>query len=97
MKINPFSNIKATHLSKKEIVDLWVDINNNEEEKANFEKIIEPSNPRPIFILGGKGSGKTHILRYFSYESQKIRAEINKISLLSQLQKEGYISVPIIR
>ncbi len=64
---------------------------------ANFEKIIEPSNPRPIFILGGKGSGKTHILRYFSYESQKIRAEINKISLLSQLQKEGYISVPIIR
>ena len=91
--MNPFSNIKATHLNKKEIVDFWVDIHNEEEEKASFEKIIEPNNPRPIIILGGKGSGKTHILRYFSYESQKVRAEENGIQIIDQLKKEKYISV----
>lgn len=93
MSTNPFSNIKATHLSKEEIVDFWVDIHNSEQEKENFEKIIEPNNPRPIIILGGKGSGKTHILRYFSYESQKVRAEEEEKPVITQLQKEGYISI----
>ena len=93
MSTNPFSNIKATHLSKKEIVDFWVDIHNSEKDKENFEKIIEPKNPRPIIILGGKGSGKTHILRFFSYESQKVRAKEEEISIISQLQDEGYISI----
>jgi len=93
MSTNPFSNIKATHLSKKEIVDFWVDIHNREQDKENFEKIIEPTNPRPIIILGGKGSGKTHILRFFSYESQKVRAVEKEVSIIKQLQKEGYISI----
>jgi len=93
MSTNPFSNIKATHLSKKEIVDFWVDIHNSEQDKENFEKIIEPTNPRPIIILGGKGSGKTHILRFFSYESQKVRAIEEEVSIIEQLQDEGYISI----
>lgn len=91
---NPFSNIKATHLSKDEIVNYWVDIHNKEKEEVNFEKVIEPDNPRPIIILGGKGSGKTHILRFYSYESQKVRASQSKDNdLVKQLQLEGYISV----
>ncbi len=93
MSTNPFSNIKATHLSKKEIVDFWVDIHNSEQDKENFEKIIEPNNPRPIIILGGKGSGKTHILRFFSYESQKVRAEEAEVTIITQLQNEGYSSI----
>lgn len=91
---NPFSNIKATHLNKDEIVNYWVEIHNRETEQANFEKVIEPFNPRPIIILGGKGSGKTHILRFYSYESQKVRAsQLLHNNLVKQVQSEGYISV----
>jgi hypothetical protein len=90
---NPFSNIKAVHLNNDEIVNYWVDINNGVEQKK-FLDVIEPTNPRPLIILGGKGSGKTHILRFCSYNAQKVRAEKSEHrNILKQLSEEKYTSI----
>jgi len=62
-------------------------------EKESFLKVVEPENPRPFIILGGKGSGKTHILRYFSYKSRKALANKNGISIIKQIQKDKFFSI----
>jgi len=90
---NPFSNIKAVHLNNNEIVNFWVNIKNNTPDKKDLLKIIEPDNPRPFIILGGKGSGKTHILRFCSYSAQKVRALKENHNIITQLQEEKYTSV----
>ena len=41
----------------------------------------------PKYVIGGKGCGKTHILRYFSYPLQRIREE----NIITLLQKDRYI------
>ncbi len=90
---NPFSNIKAVHLNNDEIVNFWVELNDEIEHKK-FLDVIEPTNPRPLIILGGKGSGKTHILRYCSYKAQKIRAlKTTHRSILEQIKEDKYTSL----
>lgn len=93
MKLNPFKVIKATNLQDDNIVKYWVDIFNSETEQNSFLKLLAPEVATPMIILGGKGSGKTHILRYYSYLAQKIRAFKNNKSPLEQIKDEGFISV----
>ena len=83
---NPFNITKAVDLSDEEINKLWVDIS----EKRGFFSIVKPKSPMPMFILGGKGGGKTHVIRYFSFSLQKIR---HSGKLLSGIQDEGYIGI----
>ena len=66
---NPFNITKAVDFSDQQINDYWIDI----PESGGFQKRMKPTSPMPMFILGGKGSGKTHLMRYFSYPLQKIR------------------------
>jgi len=66
---NPFNITKAVDFSDQEIQDYWIDI----PESGGFLQLMKPTSPMPMFILGGKGSGKTHLMRYFSYPLQKIR------------------------
>ena len=66
---NPFQLTKAVDFTDEQINSYWVDY----PVEGGFKKIIPPSSPMPMFILGGKGCGKTHLMRYFSYNSQKIR------------------------
>lgn len=68
--INPFSFAKASDYTDEEINSLWVDIN---KDKEFVESIIEPNLKISKFILGGKGTGKTHILRHYSYFATKLR------------------------
>ena len=65
-KNNPFGITKATDFSDNEINEYWVNVNPD-------YKILNPNELLPKYILGGKGCGKTHLLRYFSYPLQKIR------------------------
>jgi hypothetical protein len=67
--INPFNITKAVDYSDEEIKKYWVDIS----QGNGFIDMVKPQSPMPMFILGGKGSGKTHIMRYFSFNLQKIR------------------------
>lgn len=83
---NPFNITKAVDYSDEEINKFWVDIPGGQ----GFNEIIKPTSPMPMIILGGKGSGKTHIMRFFSYSLQKLR---HRESPLQGITKDGYIGV----
>ncbi len=84
-KNNPFDILKASDFTYQEILNYWVDLKEN-----SFENLVKPTSQMPMIILGSKGCGKTHILLYFSYYSQKIRHEKN---LLHGLSAEGYLGI----
>ena len=79
---NPFSITKATDFSDSEINEYWVNVSQD-------QNILNPNELLPKYILGGKGCGKTHLLRYFSYPLQKIR----KNTLSSIITDDKYIGV----
>lgn len=82
---NPFTTIKANDLNDQEINSQWVDIHEN-----GFIDLFCPTNKMAMYVLGGKGSGKTHLMRYFSYKAQMIR---NSGRVLDGIKKDGYFGV----
>src|SRR2546425_10108218 len=84
--LNPFNITKAVDFSDQEINDYWVDIPSG----AGFSAMAKPTSPMPMLILGGKGSGKTHLMRYFSYPLQRIR---HGQDVIGGIQRDGYIGV----
>jgi hypothetical protein len=82
---NPFNITKATDFTDEEIINYWVDFPGH-----SFTDVIKPVSPMPMIILGGKGSGKTHIMKYFSYELQKIRSQSD---VLTEINQCGYIGI----
>ena len=84
-RTNPFQITKAVDFSDEEIVRTWVDL-----PHGGFSGLANPSSRMPLFLLGGKGSGRTHLMRYFSAVSQQIR---NPASLPEALSQDGYIGV----
>jgi hypothetical protein len=84
--LNPFNITKGDDFSDQEINDYWVDISSGD----GFARLAKPTSPMPMLILGGKGSGKTHLMRYFSYPLQRIRYGQD---LMAEIQKEKYIGI----
>lgn len=82
---NPFDVTKAVDFDDQQIRDYWVDLPGG----VGFRDLVKPTSPMPMFVLGGKGSGKTHLLRYFSYPLQKLRHK----HAVEGLQEEGYVGV----
>lgn len=89
---NPFSLTKANDLTNDQIQDLWVDVGSSEAPNSLFNSGRFAS-PMPTFILGGKGSGKTHLMRYASYALQKLRTEQKGIPVSAGLRNDGYIGI----
>lgn len=85
MKNNPFDITKAVDYTDDEIYRYWVDI-----KEHGFHNLIKPETLMPMIIVGSKGSGKTHIMKYFSYELQKITKPID-----TGLKKDKFIGVYI--
>src|ERR1039458_3499524 len=83
---NPSNITKAVDFSDQEINDYWVDM----PAGAGFAALAKPTSPMPMFILGGKGSGKTHLMRYFSYPLQCIRYGSD---VIAGLQRDKYIGI----
>ena len=81
---NPFDINKAVDYTDEDIYRFWVNIS----EPAGFNEMIKPNTLMPMIIVGSKGSGKTHIMKYYSYELQKIRLAANKGKSLSDLFKD---------
>lgn len=84
---NPFELSKASNFSVAEVLDYWVEIM---EDKGGLMSVLQPREITPMMLLGGKGSGKTHLLRYCSAQVQAARHEGK---LADAIQKEGFVGV----
>ena len=82
---NPFAIVKANDFSDEEIHRYWVDIVGDD----GVLQLAKPKIAMPMIIKGGKGSGKTHLMRYLSYELQKIRhADVRR-----GIADDGYLGI----
>jgi len=92
MTNNPFSLTKANDLTDSQINQLWVDV----EEDSGQGRLFDAgkfTSPMPTFILGGKGSGKTHLMRYASFPLQFMRFQAESLPLIEGLQADGYVGI----
>lgn len=65
---NPFALVRASDYTDVQINSLWVELGS-----TVISQVIEPRSGISKYILGGKGSGKTHLLRYYSYQVARLR------------------------
>lgn len=89
---NPFDITKAVDYTDSDIYKYWVDLG---DDNQGFEGLIKPDTLMPMIIVGSKGSGKTHVMKYFSYELQKIRCQAEAPSMQEGLAKEKFIGIYI--
>lgn len=88
---NPFDDINANTLEPQRILSLWCDPFSVELLKGTSEKNFA-SLKTPIILQGSRGSGKTMILKYFSYPVLKERAKNNsEKSITKQIIEEKSI------
>lgn len=90
MIINPFEITKAVDYNDQEIFKYWVDVDGNQ-----FSQVMKPHSPMSIILVGSKGSGKTHIMKYYSFQLQKIRYQAQNISLRKGLNEDGFLGIYI--
>ncbi len=88
-KTNPFNITQAKDFSDEEILKFWVDLT-GPNGNGGFDTIVKPRSVVPMLLLGGKGSGKTHLLRYYSFRSQAIRSSHD---VLEGITQDGYIGI----
>jgi hypothetical protein len=81
---NPFNITKAVDFTDPEINRFFVDL-----PESSYADILKPTSPMPMLIVGGKGSGKTHLMRYFSYDVQLMR----NTDPLAALRSDGFIGL----
>ncbi|MHB8283211.1 MAG: ORC-CDC6 family AAA ATPase [Caulobacteraceae bacterium] len=92
MPTNPFSLTKANDLTDRQIQSFWVDFGDAASPDSLFRSGRFAS-PMPTFILGGKGSGKTHLMRYASFPLQKLRFASHNLSLLDGIEADKYVGI----
>lgn len=86
-RINPFSVVKANEFSYEQILEYWVDF--GEIEDGGFISSLNPKELMPKYVLGSKGCGKTHILKYYSFDTRRL---YYKNDITELLKKDGYIA-----
>lgn len=86
--VNPFSVVKATEYSDDEILTSWVSF--SQQEEGTISSILRPEELMPKYILGSKGCGKTHILRYYSYD---LRVKHYNNNIEDLIKNDGYIGI----
>lgn len=82
---NPFEITKATDLDDETINATWVDFQGD----GGFFTLADPRSSMPRFLLGGKGGGRTHLLRYYSGPLQLLRARKEGRRVL----EDGYLGI----
>jgi len=85
---NPFDLTKASDYSDAQVKDYWVDVGDGDAQKS-LVTFIKPTSLVPMFLLGGKGSGKTHLMRYCSSAVQELRHS----NLRTAIAQERYLGV----
>ncbi len=89
---NPFGVTKAVDLNDSQIQNLWVDVLSIGDELSHF---AHPNSAMPSLVLGAKGSGKTHLMRYHSFELQMLRYGANPTAkdIQAGVANDGYIGI----
>lgn len=89
---NPFGVTKAVDLDDSQIQSLWVNVLSVDDELARFG---HPTTAMPSFVLGAKGSGKTHLMRYHSFELQLLRYGVDPTpdEIHEGVAKDGYVGI----
>ena len=83
---NPFAVTKATDLSDSEIYDTWVDW----PAPGGFVERVNIKSPMARVITGGKGAGRTHLMRHYSAPVQVIRGGETGIE---QIRRDGVLGI----
>jgi hypothetical protein len=86
---NSFRITKSNDLIDEQINRLWVSVT----EDDGVTGLARPASPTAMYILGGKGSGKSHLMRYYSFPVQLIRYHENGISVVDGVRKDGYVGI----
>ena len=87
---NPFDLTKASDFSDSEILNYWVDLPGPDANTPGLLSVLKPKLVMPMLLLGGKGSGKTHLMRFCSAPVQSMR---HGGSLSNALTNEGYLGI----
>lgn len=83
---NPFALVRASDYTDEQINLLWVELG-----ASTINAIIEPESKISKYILGSKGTGKTHLLRYYSYQVAKLRFQ--RETGLEILAKQKFLAI----
>ena len=87
----PIGAVKSNDLSDEEIRDLWISFDPEpENERLSF---YDPAAPMATVVLGGKGSGKTHMLRFYSFPVQGLRYAKAGERWDTSIARDGFIGV----
>ena len=84
---NPFTITKAVDFSDRQILTYWVDLHDG----AALMELVQPTSQTPMIIEGGKGSGKTHLMRYLTLTSQLLRQGPDSVN--SMLGDDQYVGI----
>ena len=79
---------QANDLSNEEIQGLWVPFS----ESVSDSPFFKPASAMATIVLGGKGSGKTHLLRYFSFPVQPLRYT-GSTDWTEHVLRDGYVGI----
>ena len=87
---NPFAITKAIDFNDDQILEYWVNMPGT---KSDGSDLARPTSPMPIYLLGGKGSGKTHLMRYHSFRLQELRSTEEGIDVREGIKRDGYVGI----
>lgn len=82
---NPFGVTKSDDFSNEEIQRFWV-----EPGGVSASTLLKPTRLMSMEIIGGKGSGKTHLLRHFALTVHKAQQGEDPLSVF---ERQGYLGV----
>ena len=85
-QINPFDITKAVDFTDQEINTMWVDW----PAPGGFAEFVSINSPMSRIIRGGKGTGRTHLMRHFSAPVQTIRGNGRHID---QIRSDGVLGI----
>lgn len=85
---NPFDDYNANELEPDLIMDYWCSPFTHGSLKE-FDENRFFTDGTPIILQGSRGTGKTTILKYFSFPVQLARAKKNNKTILNQILQDG--------
>lgn len=85
---NPFDDINANLIEPHRLLSLWC---SPFTKNSIITDDVFKNDKMPIILEGTRGSGKTTVLKYFSFAVQSERAKSNNLSLINQIRLEKSI------